>query len=110
MQDRVFQRWQQLHPDNKEHVVPFFTLKTSVRKMSGTSAEVLNIMSAKADAELLKMLLSKAGEQYPDFRWTFVPTGINLIESPDIVKSALRTQNEYCANVTTVTIEGITEE
>ena len=56
------------------------------------------------------MLLSKDGEKNPDNRWTFVPTGIHLIESPDIVKSALRTQNEYCANVTAVTIEGITEQ
>ena len=78
--------------------------------MKDTSAEVLNIISAKADAEILKILLSKSGEQYPNSKWTFLPTGIHLIEYPDIVKSTLRTQNEYCANVTVVTIEGITEQ
>ena len=62
VKDRVFHSWQQLHPDNKEHVVPFFTFKTSVRKMKDNSTEVLNIINAKGDSELLKMLLSKAGE------------------------------------------------
>ena len=46
---------------------------------------------------------------HPTQRWTFVPTGIHLIDSVDVVKSALRTQNEYCHRVTSVTIEGIPE-
>ena len=92
--NRVYQRWKQIHPDATEISVAFFTIKTGVRKMKNTSAEVLNIISAKADAELLKMLLSRAGEQFLNKRWTFVQTGIHLIESVDIVKSALRMQNE----------------
>ena len=88
----VYQRWKQVHPDATEQSVPFFTIKTSVRKMKNTLAAVLNIISAKVDAELLKMLLSRAGEKFPQQRWTFVPTGIHLIDSVDIVKSALRTQ------------------
>ena len=79
--------------DANYHTVPFFILKTSVRKMKNTSATVLNIISAKVDAELLKMLLSRAGENFSNQRWTFVPTGIHLIDSVDIVKSALRIQN-----------------
>lgn len=77
--------------------------------MKNTSATVLNIINAKVDAELLKMLLSRAGEKFPNQRWTFVPTGIHLIDSIDIVKSALRTQNEYCNSITSVAIEGIHE-
>ena len=77
--------------------------------MKDLSAAVLNIISAKIDAELLKMLLSRAGEMYPAQRWTFVPTGMHLIDSVDIVKSALRKQNEYCHSVTLVAIEGIPE-
>ena len=77
--------------------------------MKDSSAAVLNIISAKVDAELLKMLLSRAGETFSDQRWTFVPTGMHLIDSVDIVKSALRTQNEYCNSVTSVAIEGIPE-
>ena len=77
--------------------------------MKNTSATVLNIISAKVDAEILKMLLSRAGEKFPHQRWTFVPTGIHLIDSVDIVKSALRTQNEYCHSITSVPIEGIPE-
>ena len=46
---------------------------------------------------------------HPIQRWTFVPTGIHLIDSVDVVKSALRTQNEYCHRVRSVTIEGIPE-
>ena len=95
--------------DENEHSVPFFTIKTGVRKMKNTSAEFLNIISAKVDAELLKMLLSRAGELFTDQRWTFVPTGMHLIESVDIVKSALRMQNEYCNSITSIAIEVIPE-
>ena len=108
-QNRVYKRWKQVHPDDTEFTVPFFTIKTGVRKMKNSSAAVLNIISAKFDAELLKIFLSRAGEMFPEQRWTFVPTGMHLIESVDIVKSALRTQNEYCNNVTSVAIEGIPE-
>ena len=81
-----------MHPDDVDFTVPFFTIKTGVRKMKDFSS-VLNIISAKVDAELLKMLLSRAGETFSNQRWTFVPTGMHLIDSVDIVKSALRTQN-----------------
>ena len=56
--------------------------------MKNSSAAVLNIISAKVDAELLKILLSRAGEMFPEQRWIFVPTGMHLIESVNIVKSA----------------------
>ena len=46
---------------------------------------------------------------FPQKRWTFVPTGIHLIDSVDIVKSTLRTQNEYCNSITSIAIEGIPE-
>ena len=107
--NRVYKRWKQVHPDDDKLSVPFFTIKTGIRKMKDSSAAVLNIISAKVDAELLKMLLSRAGETFSDQRWTFVPTGMHLIDSVDIVKSALRTQNEYCNSVTSVAIEGIPE-
>ena len=105
----VYKRWKQVHPDDDDFIIPFFTLKTGVRKMKDSSASVLNIISAKVDAVILKMLLSRAGEIHPAQRWTFVPTGIHLIDSVDVVKSALRTQNEYCHRVTLVAIEGIPE-
>ena len=99
----------QVYPDDDELSVLFFTIKTGIRKMKDSSAAVLNIISAKVDAELLKMLLSRAGETFSDQRWTFVPTDKHLIDSVDIVKSALPTQNEYCNSVTSVAIEGIPE-
>ena len=107
--NRVYKRWKQVHPEDEDLSVPFFTIKTGIRKMKDSSAAVLNIISAKADAELLKMLLSRAGETFTNQRWTFVPTGMHLIDSVDLVKSALRTQNEYCNSVTSVAIEGIPE-
>ena len=87
--NRVYKRWKQVHPDDDELSVPFFTIKTGIRKMKDSSAAVLNIISAKVDAKLLKMLLSRAGQTFSDQRWTFVPTGMHLIDSVDIVKSAL---------------------
>ena len=62
--DKVVQRWKQLHPHEEAGALPFFTLKNTTRKMRDVSANVLNVISAKKDAELLKMLFSKAGEEF----------------------------------------------
>ena len=76
-QDPVVQRWQQQNTNADTTSVPFFTLKVSMRKMREVSANVYNIISAKKDAELLKMLLSKLGEGENTPRWIFVPTGLH---------------------------------
>ena len=87
--------------------VPFFTIKAALRRMGDISALVFNVISAKKDAELLKMLFSKLGESEHNTRWLFVPTGLHLIASPDLVKASLKHQNEYIQNITAVAIEGI---
>ena len=87
----------------------FFTLKHTTRKMQDVSANVLNVISAKKDAELLKMLFSKAGETFAQ-KWIFVPTGIHLLTSPGLVKAYLRQQNEYCATIKSIAVDGITEK
>ena len=74
--------------------MPLFTLQPALRKMKGSQAEVLNVIIAQRDAELLKMLLSKAGETHAGARWLFVPTGLHLIATTDLVKAVLRQQNE----------------
>ena len=78
--------------------------------MGDISALFFNVISAKKDAELLKMLSSKLGESDNHTRWLFVPTGLHLIASPDLVKASLRHQNEYIKNMTTVAIEGISQQ
>ena len=109
-ENKVVQRWKQQNPDATTDEVPFFTLKIATRKMGDVSATVFNVISAKKDAELLKMLFSKLGESEHATRWIFVPTGLHLIASPDLVKSSLRHQNEYTQGITAIAIEGITEE
>ena len=106
--DKVVQRWKQLHPNEEVDALPFFTLKHTTRKMQDVSANVLNVISAKKDAELLKMLFSKAGEEFAQ-KWIFVPTGIHLLTSPGLVKAYLRQQNEYCSNIKSIAVDGITE-
>ena len=108
-QDPVVQRWQQQNPNADTTNVPFFTLKVSMRKMRDVSSNVYNIISAKKDAELLKMLLSKLGEGANTPRWIFIPTGLHLISSPALVKASLRHQNEYVESLTAIPVEGITE-
>lgn len=107
---KVFQRWKQLNPFATTKEIPFFTLKTGTRRMGDTAAMVYNIISAKKDAELLKMLFSKLGEGPNKPRWIFVPTGLHLIASTNLVKSSLCHQNEYLQSITSIAIEGITEE
>ena len=107
--DPVVQRWKQQNPAADTTNVPFFTLKALMWKMRDVSANVYNIISAKKDAELLKMLLSKLGEGENTPRWIFVPTGLHLISSPALVKASLRHQNEYIDSVTAIPVEGITE-
>ena len=68
--DKVVQRWKQLHPNKEVDALPFFTLKHTTRKMQDVSANVLNVISAKKDAELLKMLFSKVGEEFAQ-KWIF---------------------------------------
>ena len=107
--DKVVQRWKQLHPQATVDALPFFTLKHTTRKMQDVSANVLNVISAKKDAELLKMLFSNAGETFAQ-KWIFVPTGIHLLTSPGLVKAYLRQQNEYCATIKSIAVDGITEK
>ena len=78
--------------------------------MGNERATVINIVSAKRDAELLKMLLSKACEKQNKPSWLFIPTGLHLITTPELVKTALRTQNKYCSELTAIIIEGITRK
>ena len=107
---KVFQRWKQQNPTASTDAIPFFTLKIGTRRMGDTSSMVYNIISAKKDAELLKMLFSKLGEGTHKPRWIFVPTGLHLIASPSLVKSSLCHHNEYIQSITTIALEGITEE
>ena len=107
---KVFQRWKQQNPTVSTDAIPFFTLKIGTRRMGDTSSMVYNIISAKKNAELLKMLFSKLGEGTHKPRWIFVPTGLHLIASPNLVKSSLCHQNEYIQSITTIALEGITEE
>ena len=89
--DKVVQRLKHLHPHEEVDALPFFTLKNTTRKMQDVSANILNVISAKKDAELLKMLFSKAGEEFAQ-NWILVPTGIHLLTSPGLVKAYLRQQ------------------
>ena len=91
---KVVKRWKQLNPQEEVDALPFFTLKHTTRKIKDVSANVLNLISAKKDAELLKMLFFKAGEEFAQ-NWIFVPTGLHLLTSPGLVKAYLWQQNEY---------------
>ena len=108
--NKVVQRWRQQNPTATTNQVPFFTLKMSVKKMGSVSAPVYNIISARKDAELLKMMFSKLGEGPVAPRWIFVPTGLHLIATAELVQASLRHQNEYINGITAIAVEGITEE
>ena len=89
---------------------PLLHIENVGKKMGSVSAPVYNIISARKDAELLKMMFSKLGEGDVAPRWIFVPTGLHLIASAELVKSSLRHQNEYINSITAIAVEGITEE
>ena len=77
--------------------------------MGDVAATVINVISAKRDAEILKKLFSCAGEFKTRPEWLFIPTGLHLITSTDLVKTALREQLKYCSNISGITIEGISK-
>ena len=60
----IVKRQKQQNPTATTETVPFFTIKVALRRMGDISALFFNVISAKKDAELLKMLFSKAGEAY----------------------------------------------
>ena len=59
---KVFQLWRQQNQEANTEIIPFFTLKIGTRRMGDTSSIVYNILSAKKDAELIKILFFKLGE------------------------------------------------
>ena len=77
--------------------------------MGDVSATVINVISTKRDAEILKKLFSCAGEFKTRPGWLFIPTGLHLITSTDLVKQALREQLKYCSTISGITIEGISK-
>ena len=64
--------------------------------MGDVAATVINVISAKRDAEMLKKLLSFAVELPENPNWLFISTGLHLIVSTTFVESALRAQFNYC--------------
>jgi len=53
--NKIVTRWKSNHPKKDAHPsMPFLTLQPELRKMKGSQVEVLNVISAQRDAELLK--------------------------------------------------------
>ena len=68
---------------------------------------MLRVNCAKEDAEFIKGLLSAAGEQGLITRGAFLPAGLQLMESADLVYNILETHAEYMKQVTSIPIGGM---
>jgi len=90
--------------------VPKFYLETSIKKWKDLKAEVIRVNCAKEDSEFLKSLLSAAYEQHHITSGVFLPEGLHLIETSELVYNILETHNEYIKNVTSIPLRGISSK
>ena len=78
-----------------------------MRKWGQIHTEVLNVECAKKEAQYLKYLLSCAVEQKLLYDCVFIPIGIHLMKSSNVLSSLLRQHNQLLMNLRTFEIYGL---
>jgi len=89
-------------------IVPKFHVETNLRKWGGIHAEVLSIHCSTADVDYLKYLLSEIGENKILKKGLYIPTGMHLMGSSEIMKEILIEHKRFLDSVTSIQIGGIT--
>ena len=102
---QVVKRW--LENNKDEPKVPTFELRIAIRKWGTIHSEVLSIECAKKNAQYMKYMISTAIEQNLLKNVLFIPIGIHLMKSPEVLSSLLRKHNQYIATLTTFEIYGL---
>ena len=108
--DTVVKRWRKhnkMEDKQSEKGVPLFHVETSLRKWGHIQVEVIKITCMEEDTEYMKYLLSTASSQNKIQRGLFVPTGIQLMETKEILTNLLEEHKQYTESVTSYQIEGI---
>ena len=113
-EEPIVQEWQQKNRFNadveKMARVPQFHLETATKKWGGIHTEVISVHCKRADARYLKYVLSEAGTQKKIVKGLFIPTGIQLIESPEVLTSLLQEHTKFMSEITGFHLAGITHE
>ena len=69
--------------------------------------EVIKLTCMEEDTEYMKYLLSTASSQNKIQRGHFVPTGIQLMETTEVLTNLLEEHRNYTERVTSYQIDGI---
>ena len=91
---RVVQEWRK---DNKDMKVPQFAVYTAVRKWGQIQTEVISLECVREQAQYMKHIISAAVEQKCLDGCLFVPIGIHLMKSSDVLSNLLRQHNQTIA-------------
>ena len=90
-----------------EKYVPMFHIENSVRKWGGVQVEVIKIVCQEDDTEYMKHLFSLASLQQKIEKGLFIPTGIQLMETKEVLTSLLVEHKEFTDTVTSYQIDRI---
>ena len=103
--NRIVNEWKRRN--NNSTLIPKFKIQTGVRKWGQIHTEVLNVECAKKEAQYLKYLLSCAVEQELLYDCVFIPIGIHLMKSSNVLSSLLRQHNQLLMSLRTFDIYGL---
>ena len=102
---RIVQDW--LNNETEPQSIPPFEVRLALRKWGQIQTEVLSIECAKVHAQYMKYLISTAVETNLLNGCLFVPIGIHLMKSSEVLANLLRQHNHMIANLTTFEVYGI---
>ena len=93
--------------ENSEQKIPPFEVRLVLRKWGQIQTEVLSIECAKIHAQYMKYLISTAVEKKLLQGCLFVPIGIHLMKSLEVLANLLRQHNHIIVNLRTFEVYGI---
>ena len=103
------QKWNERNKSG-DRKYPKFHIETIIRKWGQIQSEVIGVQCAKVDAQYLKYLLSSIVEQKILQDCLFVPIGIHLMTSSDVLSNLLQQHNKFLSNTATFDIFDIYPE
>ena len=96
--------------ENFKVTIPAFNLQNTERKWGQIQTEVLSVQCAKEDAQFVKYLMSRAIERKLLQDCIFIPIGIHLMKTSEVLSNLLRQHNVFLTNTTTFDIYGLLKE
>ena len=104
----VVKEWKNTPEGDKK--IPEFTLHTAVRKWGQIRTEVISIECVKTQAKYMKYIVSTTVEQKLVDDCLFIPIGIHLMKSSEVLSNLLRQHNKFVADTETFDVFGIYPE